>query len=208
MALTLNTIPIWLTIFRLVGSPLVLPVALVYVLPFNLLWANSILVVLFALFAFSDFLDGYLARKYNQETLLGKVLDPIADKFLLYSTLIALLKVEKIFFGWVVLLIGRELFMMGLRQVALEYNFVLPVSYLGKLKTTIQMFTFGMIILNPYQQLGIFSAPGWNGLEMGLLLLTIWLSIFSAWQYYKAFMQQFVARHTQLNNEKIDAEHF
>ncbi len=75
---------------RLIIAPVVLPLLLVYGLPYNVGWLNTVLAAIFVFFAFTDFLDGYLARKYQQETLFGSELDPIADKFLVYSTLIAL----------------------------------------------------------------------------------------------------------------------
>src|ERR1700722_2587731 len=133
--MTIFNTPTILTLIRLILSPLVLPVLFVYLLPYNNIYINILLALLFIAFSLTDFLDGYLARKYSQETALGSVLDPIADKFLVYSTLLALAVVNKLFFFWVVLLIGREFFMMGLRQVALENNFSVKVSSLGKTKT-------------------------------------------------------------------------
>lgn len=174
-------------------SPLVLPLLLVYLLPFNIYWINGVLGFLFIAFSLTDFFDGYLARKLNQETHLGKVLDPIADKFLVYSTLIALLAAHKIYFYWVIILIGREIFLMGVRQVALEHNFSVSVSFLGKIKTAIQMSYLTCAILNPYQAEGYsFSVPGaWNVIEAVLLSVTVFLSVFSAQQYFKIFLARF-----------------
>ncbi len=183
-------IPLILTLLRLIISPLFLPILLVYLLPYNLLWLNSILGLFFVLLSLTDFFDGYLARKYNQETVLGRVLDPIADKFLTVSALVALLAAGKIYFYWVIILIGRELFVMGLRHVALEHNFTIPVAKLGKLKTVTQMACITMFIVNPYQQLG-GHALRWNGAEMALLFIAIVLSLFSAQQYYDEFMKLF-----------------
>lgn len=185
--------PTALTLIRLVVSPLVLPLLLVYFLPFNLCWINSVLGFLFIAFSLTDFFDGYLARKMDQETHLGKVLDPIADKFLVYSTLIALLAAHKIYFYWVVILIGREIFLMGVRQVALEHNFSVAVSFLGKFKTAAQMSYLTVAIVNPYQPVGYsFSGVGlWNIVEASLLGATLFLSVFSAYKYFKAFLQQF-----------------
>lgn len=185
--------PTALTLIRLVVSPLILPLLLVYFLPFNVLWLNSLLGFLFIAFSLTDFFDGYLARRMDQETQLGKVLDPIADKFLVYSTLIALLAAHKIYFYWVVILIGREIFLMGVRQVALEHNFSVSVNFLGKLKTAFQMSYLTVAIVNPYQPLGYsFSSAGWwNVVESTLLGATIFLSVFSAKQYFKAFLKQY-----------------
>lgn len=185
--------PTALTLVRLVISPLLLPILLVLFLPLNLFWVNCVLGLLFVVFSLTDFFDGYFARKLNQETRLGKVLDPIADKFLVYSTLVALLAVHKIFFYWVVILIGREIFLMGLRQIALEHNFSVSVSMLGKLKTAFQMSYLTCAIVNPYHGLG-FTMSGvgaWNSLESLLLIGTIFLSVYSARQYFNAFLVQF-----------------
>jgi len=199
-------IPTWLTLIRLFGSPLVLPFLLVYLEPLNIGWLNLVLGFLFILFAATDFFDGYLARKYGQVTAIGKVLDPIADKFLLYSTLIALLTVEKIYFYWVIILIGREIFILGLRYIASEYHFSVSVSWLAKVKTVVQMAYLVYLIINPYHNMGLGGAPGWNGLELGLLATTIFLSLFTAQQYYNRFIQQFQSK-LQLFKESKEGEH-
>ncbi len=199
-------VPIILTLTRLIISPLVLPLLLVYLLPFNQLWINGFLTILFMLFSVTDFFDGYFARRYKQETALGRLLDPIADKFLLYSTLVALLVADKIFFYWVIILIGREFFVMGLRLIALEYNITIAVSYLGKIKTAIYTFCLTLLILNPYQSLGLRGAPWWNGLEMLLVLLAIVISFLSAWMYYKIFIAHFKTRHITQEQNQFDHE--
>lgn len=186
-------LPTLLTLVRLILSPLILPVLIVYLQPLHVFCINIFLAFIFLLLCITDFFDGYFARKYGQETLIGRALDPIADKFLTCSSLIALLAAGKIFFYWVVLLVGRELFMMGLRQVALEHNFSVHVSLLGKIKTTIQMITISFIIINPYQPLGL-RAFWWNGIEQLLLMFTLFLSLYSAKQYYHSFIRLFTHR--------------
>src|SRR5947207_13759133 len=126
------SLPMILTYIRLIGAPLVLPFFIVYLLPYNIFWLNCSLATLFFLFGLTDFFDGYLARKYNQVTTTGALLDHVADKFLLYSTLIALVAAHKLYFFWAILWIGREFFIMTLRQVALERNSLLTVSSYGK----------------------------------------------------------------------------
>jgi CDP-diacylglycerol---glycerol-3-phosphate 3-phosphatidyltransferase len=189
---SLNT-PNLLTIIRLICSPVFLPILIVYLLPYNIFWVNCIVVLLFGFLSVTDFFDGYLARRLQQETVLGRVLDPIADKFLLYATLIALLAAGKIYFYWVIILIGREFFVMGLRQIALENNFTIKVSALGKLKTTLQMITLTVLILNPYHTTvswqGLCNNILWNGGELLLLILTTAVALLSAQRYYRAFMK-------------------
>ncbi len=199
------SLPIRLTLIRLIVSPLILPVLFVYLLPCHSFLVNSCLALLFALLSLTDFFDGYLARKYNQETVIGRILDPLADKFLVYCTLIALLAAGKLFFYWVIILIGREFFVMGLRHIALEHGLSLPVSKLSKLKTAVQMICLTIIILNPSQPLGVQSIY-WNGAETGLLLITVVLSLITAGQYYDEFMMQF-SQHSQDDNPLKEISH-
>ena len=124
------SLPLRLTLIRLIGSPLILPFFLVYLLPFNNIWLNGSLSLFFLFFGLTDFFDGYLARKYNQVTVLGGMLDHIADKFLLYSTLISLVAAQKLYFFWAILWIGREFLLMALRQIALENNFSIVRSWM------------------------------------------------------------------------------
>ena len=179
-----------LTYIRLIGAPLVLPFFLIYLLPYNIFWVNCCLATLFFLFGLTDFFDGYLARKYNQVTTLGALLDHVADKFLLYSTLIALVTAHKLYFVWAIIWIGREFFIMTLRQISLENNFAITVSSYGKLKTVLQMTCLTFIILNPYQGYDI-AALYWNSIELLLLLISTALSVGSAYNYYKLFIQQY-----------------
>jgi CDP-diacylglycerol--glycerol-3-phosphate 3-phosphatidyltransferase len=178
----LNT-PLQLTLIRLIISPLVLPGLIVALLPYGVWWINVALALFFLLISATDFFDGYLARKFRQETLLGKMLDPIADKFLIYATLIGLLAVQKIYFYWVVLLIGRELFVMGLRQVAAQYRMTLHVLFLAKVKTVLEVLLLALLIAMPCQ-----PYPGLLWWRIGtylLLLVTIYLALYTAWCYYR-----------------------
>lgn len=187
----LVNVPIALTLTRLIVSPLILPFLLVYLLPLHLWLINSLLAFLFILLSLTDFFDGYLARKYHQETAVGKLLDPIADKFLVYATLIALVAAKKLFFYWAIILIGREFFVMGLRLVASEHKIDIPVSWVAKVKTALQMITIMVIILNPYQPLGLTGALSWNGTELFLLIVTSVVSVLTAYQYYQLFISRY-----------------
>ncbi len=186
------SLPMILTYIRLIGAPLVLPFFLVYFLPCNTAWFNYSLAGLFFLFGLTDFFDGYLARKYNQVTTTGALLDHVADKFLLYSTLIALVAAQKLYFFWAIIWIGREFFVMTLRQIALERNTLITVSSYGKLKTVAQIACLTVVIANPYHSLGMTSH--WNVMEMLLLFMATALSVISAYNYFAAFMKQFQSR--------------
>ena len=183
------SLPMILTIIRLIGAPLVLPFFLVYLLPYNIFWLNCSLAFLFFLFGLTDFFDGYLARKYDQVTTFGALLDHVADKFLLYATLIALIAAHKLYFFWAILWIGREFFIMTLRQIALEHNFTVTTSSYGKLKTSVQLMCLTWIIINPGHAL-YFSALTWNSIELLLLSIATGFSLGSAYHYFLVFMQQ------------------
>lgn len=182
------SLPMFLTFIRLIGSPLLLSFFLVYLLPYNIFWLNCSLAVLFFLFGLTDFFDGYLARKYNQVSKNGAMLDHVADKFLLYSTLISLVAAQKLYFFWAIIWIGREFFIMTLRQIALENNFSISVSSYGKLKTATQIICLTFIILNPHQTYYL-SVSSWNTIEILLLSFSTFLSIGSAYNYFVDFLR-------------------
>jgi cardiolipin synthase len=189
--------PLILTIIRLLVSPLVLPIVFVYLLPLNSFVINSILAAIFVALALTDFFDGYLARRYNQETMLGKLLDPVADKCLVYATLVSLVAAGKLFFYWAIIIIGREFFVMGLRLVAAESRMSVSVSLVGKLKTAVHMACLTWVILNPYQAAGLRAVHvqdacvvWWNHVEAALLALSVCISLFSGYIYYRRFKAQ------------------
>lgn len=175
-----------MTFTRLVGGSLVLPFLLFYLLPKNLIGLNFGLAALFGLFSMTDFLDGYLARKYGLETPIGRALDPIADKFLVCSSLITLLALQKIYFWWVIILIGREMCMMSLRHFAALHNISISVSYLGKLKACFQMFLIAVMIARPVTSYGDL-ASGWLWIEQLLLAITLYYSLISFYRYAVKF---------------------
>lgn len=108
-------------------------------------WSVYIAGLVFVLASFTDYLDGYLARKRNETTNLGAFLDPVADKLLVFSALV-LLSETGIIPSWsVLLIIGRETLINGFRLIAVEKGVVIAASYLGKVKTVTQL--FGLIFL-------------------------------------------------------------
>lgn len=100
---------------------------------------NLIALIAFALATFSDFLDGYLARKLNLVTSLGKLLDPLADKILVAAAFIHLTALGLCPVWVTSVIIAREFLVTGLRQIAVEQGQVIPADNLGKWKTTFQL---------------------------------------------------------------------
>lgn len=177
------TIPTLLTVTRLVLSPLLLPFLFSYFLPYNLWYVNGLLSLIFLLLGSTDFFDGYFARRYQLTNEFGKLLDPLADKFLLFSALLGLLAAQKIHVFWVVLLLGRELYIMGLREFAALRKKFVSVSWGGKIKTALQIIAIFIIILNPYTELSLLASR-WNQLQFLFLSLATAVSFLSAFLYH------------------------
>lgn len=191
---TLITFPTYLTLARLCAAPLLLPPLFVLLLPLDYAWVNYLLAVLFLLFSLTDFFDGFIARRYKQESSLGSLLDPIADKFLLHSSLIGLLAAGKISFFWVLLFLCRDLCMMGLRQIAAEKRFSIPVSRWGKVRTVFVMIYIAIAIANPVKFVAsIFELPSyWYLAEYSMLFLALFLNGWSLKRYYHYFIERYV----------------
>ena len=117
--------------------------------------------VLFIAAAFTDFLDGHIARKYGLVSNFGKLMDPLADKLLTMSAFICLVALDQIPAWMVIIILGREFIITGMRQVAAAEGIVIAAGWSGKIKTVLQMVAIPVLLLNnwpcdPY--LGAFPA--------------------------------------------------
>ena len=117
--------------------------------------------VLFIAAAFTDFLDGHIARKYGLVSNFGKLMDPLADKLLTMSAFICLVALDQIQAWMVIIILGREFIITGMRQVAAAEGIVIAAGWSGKIKTVLQMVAIPVLLLNnwpcdPY--LGAFPA--------------------------------------------------
>lgn len=135
-------LPIALTLVRIVLVPLIM-VFLISSDRVNVLIAA----VIFVAASLTDWLDGTVARRWNQVTRLGTLLDPVADKLLVAAALISLVRVDMIAAWMAVVIIGREIAVTGLRGVALSMGAVIPASRLGKAKTVSQYAAITILIL-------------------------------------------------------------
>lgn len=122
---------------------------------FFLLWQNGenytfrmIALALFIIASLTDLLDGKIARKYNLVTNFGKFMDPLADKLLVCSALICLIELNALPAWMVIIIISREFIISGFRLVASDNGVVIAASYWGKFKTTFQMVSVVLLILD------------------------------------------------------------
>lgn len=159
-------LPNILTLLRIIAIPVFL---MIYAQDFK--GAGIVACLIFILASITDFLDGYLARKYHLVSNFGKIMDPLADKLLVLSTLIAL-TVDHILPIWVVLIIlARELGITSLRALAAADGVVVAASPLGKVKTVSQMIGIIFLLLN----ITIIGLP--------LMYVAVILTIISAADY-------------------------
>ncbi|MFP4697487.1 MAG: CDP-diacylglycerol--glycerol-3-phosphate 3-phosphatidyltransferase [Eubacteriales bacterium] len=137
-----------LTVFRVILIPFFLVFLLTEFLePYN----KIIALIIFIVASFTDYLDGYLARSRNLVTNFGKFMDPLADKLLVASALIAFVQLGILPAWIVVIIISREFIISGFRLVAASGGLVIAANYLGKLKTVFQMAMIIVLIPN-FQQ--------------------------------------------------------
>ena len=172
-------IPNLLTFFRIALIPVLV---LLLLSPSELLSILS--VVVFSIASITDWLDGYLARKMNIVTNLGKFLDPIADKLLIAAALVMLVGLGRVPAWMVVVIIGREIAVTGLRSIASSEGIIIAASELGKGKMILQISALIGLLFH-YQYLGIdFHAVG-----MMLLWVALALTAWSGFDYFYKFMK-------------------
>lgn len=114
----------------------------------NVLIPNVIALAIFIIASLTDLADGKIARKYNMVTNFGKFMDPLADKLLVCSALIALIELKQIPAWIVIIIIAREFIISGFRLVASDNGVVIAASYWGKFKTTFQMVMVCLMLIN------------------------------------------------------------
>lgn len=169
------SLPNLLTISRIVAIPAIVVLAISDIDLFRWLALG-----LFILAAITDFFDGFLARILGQTSPLGRMLDPIADKLLVGALLIA--------FAWdrtfsmfdlipAIAILMREIFVAGLREYLGGKNVVMPVSWLAKYKTAVQLIALGILLAEPL-------VPDLRLVSDGALWLAALLTIWTGWSYW------------------------
>lgn len=143
--------------------------------------------VVFSLASATDWLDGYLARKWGQVTKVGKLLDPIADKILIMSALVTLVEIRSdVVPAWIaIIIIGREFAVTGLRAIASSDGIVIPAETVGKYKVGAQITAVLSLLLDYYM------TKEWMR-DLGVLALwaAMVLSVYSAVQYFRTYWKK------------------
>ena len=136
-------LPNKLTILRVI---MIVPFVIVMLAGSAVPAGKWIALALFIVASLTDFVDGYLARKYNLVTNFGKFMDPLADKLLVYSALICLVALEQFPVWMVIVIVSREFIISGFRLIASDNGVVIAASYWGKFKTVFQMVMICLMI--------------------------------------------------------------
>jgi CDP-diacylglycerol---glycerol-3-phosphate 3-phosphatidyltransferase len=175
-------LPNGLTLMRIFLVPLLVAVLLT---KYNVLIAALI----FLAASLTDLLDGYLARKRGQVTTLGTLLDPVADKLLISSAFISLVQLQVVPAWMVVIIIGREFAVSGLRSIASAQGFTIDASELGKIKMATQVAAITLLILGMPMP-DSTDYPAFRGLGVIALYFVVLFALASAVDYFRTFWTQ------------------
>jgi CDP-diacylglycerol---glycerol-3-phosphate 3-phosphatidyltransferase len=170
-------LPNGLTLMRIFLVPLLVAVLLT---KYNVLIAAAI----FLAASLTDLLDGYFARKREQVTTLGILLDPVADKLLISSAFISLVQLQVVPAWMVVIIIGREFAVSGLRSIASAQGFTIDASELGKIKMATQVAAITLLILG---MPGNSGYPIFHSLGRIALYFVVLFALLSAIGYFRTF---------------------
>jgi len=171
------TIPTLLTWARIAAIPFIVGV---YYLPWDIATRNLVATSLFVLFAATDWLDGWLARRLNQTSAFGAFLDPVADKILICASLLVLLEHGRVGALVALIIIGREIAISALREwmAHIGASRSVAVHMLGKLKTVAQMVAIPFLLYDD-RLLGLVDTRFWGTWLMVLAaVLTVWSMVY------------------------------
>ncbi len=171
------TIPTILTWTRIVAIPLIVGV---YYSPLDMATQNLVATVMFVVFALTDWLDGFLARKLNQTSSFGAFLDPVADKFLVCASLLILVYLKRTDVFVALIIIGREIAISALREwmAQIGASRSVAVHMIGKLKTVAQMVAIPFLLYDG-MLFGLIPTGTWGlWLIWGAAVLTVWSMVY------------------------------
>jgi CDP-diacylglycerol--glycerol-3-phosphate 3-phosphatidyltransferase len=171
------TIPTLMTLTRIVAIPFIL---LVFYMPISMEMKNLCATIMFIVFALTDWLDGYLARRLNQTSAFGAFLDPVADKFLVCASLLVLVHLGRADVLVSLIIIGREIAISALREwmAQIGASRSVAVHMLGKLKTTAQMVAIPFLFFDG-QLFGLIDTALWGFVLIWIAgVLTVWSMVY------------------------------
>ena len=171
------TIPTLLTLTRIAAIPFI---AGLFYLPIDNASRNLLATVMFVVFALTDWLDGYLARKLNQTSAFGAFLDPVADKFLVCASLLVLVHLGRVDVLVSLIIIGREIAISALREWMAQIGAKrsVAVHMLGKLKTTMQMVAIPFLLYDGIL-FGVIDTAAWGFVLIWIAgILTVWSMVY------------------------------
>jgi len=176
------SLPNGVTILRILAIPLILVLLFCMGRGYQLLTG-----LLFLGAAITDTLDGYLARSRGMVTTLGKFLDPLADKLLIVTALIALIPTREIPVWIVIIIVGREIAITGLRGIAVSQDIIISASTLGKYKTVFEVASIFFLILN-----GSYLSINFRPIGMVLLWIALGIAVISGIDYFKKYLKSII----------------
>ena len=187
-----RTSPLSLPNILTYGRIAAVPVVVVCLFPPAEPWVRWIAFAAFAAAAITDYFDGYLARAWGQQSSLGRMLDPIADKLLVSSCLL-MLAVDGTIKGlalWAaIIILCREILVSGLREYLAELRVSVPVTALAKWKTFLQLLAVGFCIAG---EAGDKILPITTAIGIGLLWLSAILTLYTGWDYFRAGVRHLI----------------
>jgi len=185
-------LPNLLTYARIAAVPVVVALMFWQSIFDGPLWLRWLALAIFISAGVTDILDGYLARTWGQQSSLGRMLDPIADKLLVSSCLL-MLAAEDTIRGWsllaAVVILCREILVSGLREYLAELRVGVPVTRLAKWKTTGQMVAVGFLIAG---EAGDRIVPVVTEIGILLLWLSAILTLYTGWDYMRAGLRYMI----------------
>ena len=161
----------------------IIPVLFFLLLSPDQTW-SLVIAALFILASFTDLLDGYVARRYEIVTTMGKFLDPIADKLVINTAMVLMIPIGRIPAWVVAIIIIRDFFVDGIRTIATSEGIVIQASWLGKQKTLCQVFAVSALMIH-YPFLGADA----HTVGTVLMFLALVLSIHSGLDYFLKFLK-------------------
>lgn len=172
------TIPTWITLMRIMLIPVLV---LVFYLPFQ--WTNFATALVFAFASITDWLDGWIARKYHQYSAFGAFLDPVADKLMVAGALLVLVQLDRVNAVLAFIIIGREITISALREwmAQIGASKSVAVSSIGKIKTAAQMTAIPLLL---YHEV-IFGAIDTHVWGEKLLWIACVLTVWSMFYYLR-----------------------